>query len=358
MKADWKAFLISSGAEFSDQEDRVASFGNNERETRFSLSGNVMSDLSHKGLIAVHGADCANFLQGQTSNNFNDVTDTRSLLGSYCSPKGRVLTSFRAFKRGDEYFLTLAKDNVQATLKRMRMFVMMSKVVLEDANDALVRFGFAGPDAETELQRHAGGFPVETNDMVTLGDLNIVRIYGHHPRFEIYGTLDACKTLWERLNVNCAPAGADVWDLLNIRAGVPEINNSTWEMFVPQMVNLQRIEGVSFKKGCFPGQEVVARMHYLGKLKRRMFRVTFEGKKLPEPGTSLYSIEDGAVQAAGNIVNAVHNPNGGVEALAVLILRFVDQDSPIHLEAEDGPLATAIEIPPYGFEEEEEAKRA
>lgn len=358
MKADWKTFLISSGAEFATQEDRVSSFGNNERETRFSLTGNVMCDLSHKGLIEVHGNDSANFLQGQTSNNFNDVTDSHSLLGSYCSPKGRILTTFRAFRRSESFYLSLAKNNVQATLKRMRMFVLMSSVVLEDANDAMVRVGFAGPDAEAQLSRHAGGFPAEVNDVLKQGDLTIIRIYGHHPRFEIYGTLDACKALWERLNVNCAPVGADAWDLLNIRAGIPEINQDTWEMFVPQMVNLQRVEAVSFKKGCFPGQEVVARMHYLGKLKRRMFRVTFDAGEIPAAGTPLYSTEDGATQTAGNIVNAVRNPNGGIEALAVLILRFVEGKSPIHLGSEDGTLASAIEVPPYGFEQEDEGKRA
>lgn len=354
MKADWKAFLISNGAEFNEKGDRVITFGNAEREPRFALTGNVMCDLSHKGLIEVHGDDSKSFLQGQTSNNFNDIDDTHSLLGSYCSPKGRVLTSFRAFKRKESYFLTLARDNVQPTLKRLRMFVLMSKVILEDANDALVRFGVAGPNAEAELERHAGGFPVEVNDVLPLDQLTIVRGYGHHPRFEIYGTLDACKALWEKLNVNCAPIGADAWDLLNIRSGIPEINNETWEMFVPQMLNLQRLEGVSFKKGCYPGQEVVARMHYLGKLKRRTFRVLFNTDEIPTAGTPLYSKEDDGVQAAGNIVSAVKNPDGGIEALAVVILRFVEENSPVFLGSEEGPQATEIQVPPYGFEEDDE----
>lgn len=353
MKADWKEFLISFGAEFSDQEDRVTTYGNPLREPRMALNSNVMCDLSHKGLISVQGDDRQTFLQSQTSNNFQNISETRSSLGSYCSPKGRILTSFRVFERSGNFYLTLKKNNVHAILKRLRMFVLMSKVVLEDANDALVRFGFSGPDAETELTKHAGGFPAELNDVYQSGDLTIIRVFGIHPRFEVYGTFDACTKLWDRLNVNCAPVGADAWDTLNIRAGIPEIGEDTWEMFVPQMVNLQRVEAISFKKGCYPGQEVVARMHYLGKVKRRMFRVCFETNDVPTPGTPLFSSEDGAPQAAGNIVNAIENPDGGVEALAVLILRFVENESPIHLGTEDGPLASAIEIPPYGFEEEE-----
>ncbi len=355
MNPEWKSFLIDNGAEYStDDSVAVESFGNPQRELRAALNGNIMCDLSHRALIEVFGDDARTFLQNQTSNNMNEVTTEQSRLGSYCNPKGRVLTTFRAFQKSDSdsLYLTLSRDLQTPILKRLRMFVLMSKVTLENANEALVRFGISGPSADQEVKNHLGACPENVDQCLQADGLTVIRVPGDMPRFEVYGYLEPAKKFWEHLNVNCAPAGADAWSLLEIHAGVPTVVEKTSEMFVPQMINLQLVDAVSFHKGCYPGQEVVARMHYLGKLKRRMYIVHINASTAPEEGTPLIVVDGEETTAAGNIVNAVAHPTEGVIALAVIIGKFMDEQATIQLDTPEREAITQISPPPYGFEED------
>ena len=154
MKPDWKHFLVDCGAEF--EGDSLVSFGNPERERRIPPQGAILCDLSHFGLITVAGEDAATFLQGQLTNDIQQVTDTHSQLSAYCTPKGRVLATFFITKRQGMYYLSMAKDLLEPTLKRLRMYVMRSKVALEDASMSLVHFGFAAPDGDLRLKEILG----------------------------------------------------------------------------------------------------------------------------------------------------------------------------------------------------------
>lgn len=355
MNPDWKNFLVDNGAEYgADDSVTVESFGNPPREQRAALNGNVMCDLSHHALIEVFGEDARTFLQNQTSNNMSEVTSERSRLGSYCTPKGRAITTFRALQKADSdsLYLSLSRDLQNTVLNRLRMFVLMSKVTLENANEALVRFGISGPSADAEVKIHLGTFPENIDDCLQSDGLTVIRVPGEMPRFEVYGYLEPAKKFWEQLNVNCAPVGADAWALLDIQAAVPHIVKETSEMFVPQMLNLQLIDAVSFSKGCYPGQEVVARMHYLGKLKRRMYIVHIEAKAAPEAGTPLIAMNNEEESSAGNIVNAVSHPTRGVVALAVIISRFLDEGASLLVDSEQRSSITEVAPPPYGFEDE------
>ena len=160
MKPEWKSFLIDNGAEYaSENEIEVQSFGNAERERRVTLSGTVLCDLSHLGMIEAYGNDAQTFLQGQTTNNIVHLDGARSQLNAMCNPKGRVLASFRAFKRKNTYYMVLPHDLLEDTLKRLQMYVMMSKVTLEDGSESLVRFGLSGPQASDELKAALGASP-------------------------------------------------------------------------------------------------------------------------------------------------------------------------------------------------------
>ncbi len=348
MKPNWQSFLIDAGAEFSAQQPmRVESYGSPVREQHLVLTGNTLCDLSHYGLIEAHGDDSETFLQNQLTNDIKQVTESRSQLNAYCTPKGRILAIMRILKRGDSYYLRLPHELVEDTLQRLRKYILMSKLTLEDASDALVRFGFAGDEAEQELKGAIGGYPKAVDEVLQVDDLHIIRVPGTLPRFEIYAELEAAQNLWEKLNVRGAPVGAPAWQLLDVLAGIPEVWPATQEAFVPQMVNLQLVNGVSFQKGCYPGQEIVARMHYLGKLKRRMYHLHFDTDDIPEPGTEIYT--PGHPEPIGTIVSAAAHPDGGSETLAVLAIRFADEAAPVHLGAPDGPPGRYSELP-YPFE--------
>lgn len=331
MKPEWKAFLQNDGAEFSDG-DSVASFGNPERERRVTTSGNVICDLSHYGLIAIYGEDAPSFLQSQFSNDIQLVDAQHSQLSSYCTPKGRMLANFQIFQRKETYLLRLPGTLLETILKRLQMYVLRSQVTLEDASASLVRIGVSGPDASSML-REALGFPVpeQINETSTQNDITVVKLSGCHPRYEVYGLLEPIQDLWNRLNVHCAPVGSDCWGLLNVLAGMPVIQPATSEAFVPQMANMELISGVSFKKGCYPGQEIVSRMQYLGNLKRRMYRIHITADQA-DPGDAIISDEKGENTPVGQVVESYPDPNGGLAGLAVLQISATEASRKLRLK--------------------------
>ena len=349
MKPEWKDFLSDAGAELSGS--KVESFGNAEQERQIVHSGNIICDLSHYGLIAAYGDDAETFLQGQFTNDISHVDLTHSQLSSFCSPKGRMLANFRVFKRDETWYLSLPYELLEATLSRLRMFVMRSKVTLEDADDALVRFGLNGPQAAGQLKAITGSIPEEIDAVTQRKDTTIIRVAGIEPRFEIYGLLDGMTQLWQSLDVDAAPVGANIWELLNIQAGIPVIVAQTTEAFVPQMANMELINGVDFKKGCYTGQEIVARMHYLGKLKRRMYRINIDTRQAPVPGDSLFAEESKGGSGTGTIVSAQQLADGSYDALAVIQITDAG-NQPLRLHDADGPEIKVLDLP-YGLSEKE-----
>lgn len=313
MKPDWHAFLEDNGAEFA--EGRLVSFGNPERERRIPPQGPILCDLSHIGLISATGDDAQAFLQGQLSNDLNTVSDTRAQLSSYSSPKGRAFTTFQIMQRQGTYYLSLSHDILEPVLKRLRMFVMRSQVALEDATDSLVHFGYADPQGDEHLRAALGVVPENDLDVIQQGDLTIIRRPASVPRFEIFGELDAAQQLWHQLSVHAAAVGSSGWDYFEIEAGIPHVTANSMEAWVPQMMNLHLIDAISFEKGCFPGQEIVARLKYLGKNKRQTYRLVIDDFKLPAVGEL---IEDAEGKEAGKVLNAALNPDGKAEVLAVM----------------------------------------
>ena len=346
MKNEWKSFLSDAGAEFS--EDRVMHFGNPEREQAVALSGLVFTDLEYMGVIAVHGQDAGSFLQSQLTNDTGTVDEHSSQLNAYCTPKGRILGLMRMFRQGDSWYLRLPADSIEAVIQRLRMFVMRADVVFEDVSENFLRIGVSGETASEELAAAVPDVPAGIDQVTHNRDLSVVRVPGMHPRFEVYAdSLDKARTLWDTLNVRGAPVGESAWRLLEIQAGLPNIFAATAELFVPQMTNLQLINGVSFKKGCYPGQEIVARMQYLGTLKRRMYLGRIASDALAAPADSLFPAGDNT-QAIGRIVDAQPHPDGGQAALAVLQIASADA-ADVFLGAADGPAFT-LQALPYSFE--------
>ncbi len=347
MKTDWKTFLSDAGAEF--EADKVAHFGNPVREQKVTLSGLVFADLSHLGVIAVYGADAESFLQSQFSNDISQLTETGTQLDAYCTPKGRILGLVRLFRQGETWYLRLPEDTLEAVIQRLRMYVMRADVTLEDVSDNFLRIGISGEVAVDELQTVMSDVPPEADQLRHSGDITLLRVTGELPRFEAYiSSLETASKLWDSLNVRGAPVGESAWRLLEIRDGLPNIFAATSELFVPQMTNLQLLNGVSFKKGCYPGQEIVARMQYLGTLKRRMYLGHVDTDQQPSPADSLFTGTD-SEQAVGRIVDAQPHPDGGQLVLAVMQIKVAEAGD-MHLGSAEGPLMV-LEPLPYAFEE-------
>jgi folate-binding protein YgfZ len=306
----------------------------------------AICDLDHFGLIRISGSEMRQFLQGQLTNDINKVTAEQVQLSSYCSPKGRMLGSFWIFQRGEDLYLQLPKALLPAVLKRLQMFVLRTDARLEDASESLGRFGVSGACA-AELLPFA---PADEKACETRDEVTIFRLPGSPDRFEVIAPDALIANLWQQATGRAEHVGADHWALADIRAGIPNVLEDTVEAFVPQMANLQLLGGISFTKGCYTGQEVVARMQYLGKLKRRMYRARVDGEQRPMPGTELYSPSSESGQGAGRVVDAAPSPDGGFEVLAVLQISSAEAGD-LRVGGADGPALELIDLP-YSFEPE------
>lgn len=346
MNTAWHTFLSQQGARIN--ESRVTDFGEPTEEAAAALSGDVLCDLGHLALIQASGADVRDFLQGQLTNDIRQVDEQHHQLSGYCTPKGRLLALFRLFQRGENHYLRLPHALLEPTLKRLRMFVMRSQVVMAH-DQTLIGFGISGPNSETLLQTRLGAVPEQADAALQQQGITILRIAGPQPRFELYGNHEAMQALWLALADNCRPVGAAGWELLDIHAGLPTVLPETSEAFVPQMLNLQYINGVNFKKGCYTGQEVVARMQYLGKLKRRMYLARLESVTAPpSAGDELASPQSSSGQGAGKIVQAALVNNGTYDLLVVAETNVADSGE-LYLATDKQQLKL---LPlPYGLEE-------
>ncbi len=341
MNEIWKSFIQSQGAVLDGE--RVQHFGKPAEERRAAAQSNVLAELSDQALIRARGADTQNFLNGQLSNDMRRLDATHSQLAAWCSPKGRMLVIFRLFRRGDDTLMQLPVSLLETILKRLKMFVLRAKVTLEDAGAELVSFGISGPDAERLLREAAGFVPGEISGCETRDEITVIKIAGPHPRFEIIAPTDNAMKLWTTLRSTTTPVAAPVWNWLDIMAGIPGVHPETSEAFVPQMANLEIVGGVDFKKGCYPGQEIVARMQYLGKLKQRMYRARFEGDALPRPGDSIFA-PDFPGQSAGTVVAAQPAPDKGFDLLAVIQISSAENGE-LHLGSETGPKLSLQTLP-------------
>ncbi len=342
MIENWKQFLTDQSAIIEGHQ--VKNYGDENAEKRAALEGHILCDLSHYGLIRAFGEEASDFLQNQFCNDVRNVTETQSQLNAYCNPKGRVLAFFRLFQITNQYYIRLPQEMLADTQSRLQMFVMMSKVNLEDASDELVRIGFSGPNADQKLSKIIDTVPTEIDTVTQSNDVTVVRVSDTPPRFELYGNTDAIKSIWEKLASEAKPIGSSGWNLLDIKDAIPEVVTETKEAFVPQMINLEGINALSFKKGCYPGQEIVARMHYLGKLKRHMFLAHTDSDNVPTPGNSLYAAGSESGQGAGKVVRAEINPNGGTDLLAVIEIASKEKGS-LHLESAQGPVLNLQPLP-------------
>lgn len=306
------------------------------------------SPLTHEALLAVRGPDAAKFLQGQLTCNLNYLDERTSSLGARCTPKGRMVSSFRILQEGDGYLLAMAAELLEPQLADLKKYAVFSKSTLGDESAAWARFGLS--DGDDALLALGLELPQQTDAVARANGLISIRLPGG--RAELWAPAEQAGSLRDQLAAQLREAPLDDWLLGQVRAGVGQVFGATRELFIPQMINLQAVGGVSFKKGCYTGQEIVARMQYLGKLKRRLQRLKQSQGEIPAPGTALFSPVHGS--SVGEVVLAAAAEQSA-ELLAVLQEDAV-ADGRIQLGSPDGPALELLEMP-YQLDADREIQR-
>lgn len=335
MLPSWLSLLSTA---FHGDDPASLHAGDAAAEQLAARDGTILVPLVHLAPMHFAGEDTTAFLQGQLSSDVSRVSSTQAQLSSYSTPKGRMLASFLLLQDGEGHVLLPSADIRDAVLKRLSMFIMRSKV--KASAPAMALLGLAGPQAESLLQQQFGSVPQGDFSVASAGTTRIVRV--PHLGFVICTPEAEVAAIWQGLSGGATPAGPVAWQWREIQAGIVRITGSTQELFVPQMANFDLTGAVSFTKGCYPGQEIVARTQYLGKLKKRAYLAHAEGSAALAAGQSLYSPDLGE-QATGQIANVAPAPGGGHDLLAIIHSSSVEHG--VHLDSSSGPLLQMLPLP-------------
>jgi folate-binding protein YgfZ len=300
---------------------------------------NGVTALSHLGVIRAEGPDAASFLHGQLTQDFALLDDSEARLAALCTAKGRAIASFIGIRpQPERILLVCSRDILPATLKRLSMYVLRAKAKLSDASNDYVLYGLAGTaltangiDAGTPPGRHS-----------QVGDASAVTLY---PSDGIP------RALWIAPAGSAPPHGATLdpalWQWSEVRSGIVTLTTPVVEAFVPQMINYESVGGVNFKKGCYPGQEVVARSQFRGTLKRRTYLV--QASDQVAAGDEVFAAND-PEQPVGTVAQAAPSPNGGWAALISIQIAAIDAGG-LHARSAEGPSLT-VEPLPYALLED------
>ncbi|MDD5320438.1 MAG: folate-binding protein [Methylococcales bacterium] len=285
MNHNWKNFLLSQNATFAS--DTHITF-----PATSDYNDKTIYPVAHLAVLTVSGKDAAKLLQGQITCNINDISETKSSLGAICNPKGRAIATFLLVKSNDVFLMVLPEELLESVKKRLQMYVLRSDVTLTDSSNELCLIGLCHPAIEA-----APLFSTTLQDTIAVNLSN---------RDLVIAEADKAIALWsERVShQGFQPEDSDQWRYLDILSGLPWLTTETSEEFVPQMLNLDKLGGISFNKGCYTGQEIIARTHYLGKAKRALFLAECNTPTAPEPNSIIIDDSTGTEQSIGNILLA------------------------------------------------------
>jgi len=310
MSLQWQQFLLES-----TQHNPISSI------TEVSEHDNVLCDLSHLGLLEINGADAYTFLQGQVTNDVKQLNGERAHYSGYCNPKGRLLALFLAFAHRNHLHLQMPKALIEPIAKRLRMYVMRSQVTILDVSESIIKIGLQGENATALLNKLFASVPKNAYELATHDNGTIIKLPGNKPRFEILTEAENAPRIWQTLAQQAKTVNAQYWEWLEIQAGIPEVYPATQEEFVPQMLNLDLLDGINFKKGCYTGQEIVARTHYLGTVKRRTQLAHIDTSAQPNAGDDVVNSNQ---EIVGKVVRCAPAQNGGYDLLAEIRLESVE----------------------------------
>ncbi|WFE68631.1 folate-binding protein [Thiomicrospira sp. R3] len=296
MNTKWQAFLQQQNAQLDDQ-GAIKQLEFPELERMLIKHGPVMTSLAHHALLKVSGEDAETFLQGQLSNDIKQVNEDSAHYSAYCDPKGNVLALFLIFMHQGDYFLSFDYSLADAIQKRLQMFVMRSKVTIKAVCDEWIRLGFAGQFADLDIQRRLDTklkkeMAVTLSKEPGLEQTVIIKVPGPFHRYEIFAPVEQAMESWNKLRLNGDITNINDWRLLNIATGRAEITAALSGQHLAQSYNFDKTEVINFKKGCYPGQEVIARTHYRGKAAKRMLRIHLDDLVEMNPADTLELIDN------------------------------------------------------------------
>lgn len=345
MNAAWTQFLAAQSAVTGP-----AAAASPATELQQIRDGCVLCALDSEGLIEASGPDAETFLHAQLSSDVRALREDRAQLSTYNSPKGRVLATLLLWRSREGFLLQSAADLAEALRKRLSMYVLRSKVQLVDAQDRYVRIGLAGSKA-AHMLRAAGLLPPEHDfELVAFADDGpggvksqwLLRLPGS--RYQLVAAPERAVALWQALaSHGASPGTGAAWRWLAIRSGIAQVTAATQDELVVQMLNYDLLGAVSFSKGCYPGQEIVARAQYRGSIKRRTLLLHVDAAQAPAAGQAIHA-DSADSQSAGTVLNAAAAPDGGFDLLACLHLDLA-LGRELRLGAADGPVLAMLELP-------------
>lgn len=281
--------------------EQITSIGRAMKNIQSTPSQIFWTRLDESQLLLVRGPDAAKFLQGQVTCDVRELTNGVTRIGAQCNPKGRILLSFRAAQVDPETIaLRIPRSMCEKAQQTLGKYIVFSKAEIVDAKDDFHLYGLAGENAEKIAANISPRLPENPDDIVQEGSGFVIQLATN--RYEFWIPSTDSTAFAERLSGSTAKANEAEWVLEDIRQGIATIYPETFEIFTPQEINYQLVNAINFRKGCYTGQEIVARLHYRGKLKRHMYRFSVETSELPLPGMAI--INDVTQQAAGHAVMA------------------------------------------------------
>jgi len=323
MNPQWKNFLLSRQAVIENDGRIVFAESKADQPHLYPIS-----DLA---VLSVSGKDAAKLLQGQSTCNVFEVSETQARIGAFCNPKGRAIATFLLAKQADAYLLVLPREQVEAIRKHLLKYVLRSDVKFTDRSDDLCLLGISSnaPTAETRFAARCDQGAVS----IALGSTVQRRL--------VIAEAEQAIALWaDYLSQGYAPGNSEDWRLLDLLAGIPWLSEATSEEHVPQMLNLDKLDGISFTKGCYTGQEIVARTHYLGKAKRALFLAECALDTAPAANTAVLD-RSGGEQSRGEVLTAISR--GGICHLLAVLL--VSESGEYDLMLKDHPEAILRLLP-------------
>ncbi|MBL1267350.1 MAG: folate-binding protein YgfZ [Halomonas sp.] len=295
--------------------------------------------LNHLAALDVKGADAEKFLQGQTSAQVSLADGYFAPLTCFCTPKGRMLANAQLMRLGeDHYRLLLSNTLLDSLANHLKKFAAFYRAELTTQRDLI--FIGASVEAQALADQLDIELPVQVGTHTNSDQACVLRYPGETARWLVCFDNDSQVDV---ASVQDDQAGRNAWQLEDIRSGLAWLTDTQQDHFLPQMLNWEALGGISFKKGCYTGQEVVARAHFRGQVKKRLMRISIESTTLPEVGASVVNGDDKAV---GEVVVSAPDHQGGVELLAVMSTKVAEETMPLYL---DGAPVTLLPLP-YAIE--------
>jgi folate-binding protein YgfZ len=312
MQTDWPSLLARFGAQLDARGDVV--FESSPPFAKLAKTTTIVP-LALYGVLEAVGPDSAKFLQGQLTCDVRDVDATRSTPGAYCTQKGRMLSSFQLLQReADRLWLRMRADLLENSARTLGKYAVFSKVKLA-VRDDIVGFGLHGSGAAALVQQFCQSTPVGQNSTISTGEMSMLQRDIAGEWFECWLPAATAAAFWHSATGQASPAGSEFWRWLVLRSGFGEICAASAELFIPQMLNYHLNGAVNFKKGCYTGQEIVARTHYRGQVKRHAQLASCTAVEPPLPGTDILGERGNSI---GNVVDSARIDTNECELLLVV----------------------------------------